>query len=418
MEVSDTRSSVLRVAELGNREATVLEQDSLRVVINDDGGMVPELSSPLERGRLNAHWMPWFRGNSPNYRDSEHGAFWKSKLLYRLAGNFCCAPNFGPGHIVEGVNMPPHGWTANETWRFVKSGTDGASGAVWALSVMEGPHKVMPLSFKKVDMLIPGQAVHYTSMTVKNSGSRDIEICAGWHNTVGAPFLQAGCRMSGAADKWTVPPLGGEFDTTTRLTQGGAFSNPEKAPLARGGTVDLSVVPGPIGCTDFVTGAIPRAARLGWSAVVNPVLKMAYICFFTGPHDSSSDDIILYFNEFWMQYGGRPFTPWALYDGGADLTYCLGTENAVSAYAYGLEYSRQAGKVLDSPATVSIPAGEEKTLRYGTLFAPYSGETLDNGVKTIETEASALIAAGRDGRSHRFKADPAFTLLKGIAASQ
>jgi hypothetical protein len=417
MEEVKAKSSVLRVTELGNREATVLEQDLIRVVISDAGGMIPELSSPREQGRINAHWLPWFRGTSGNYKDSEHGAFWKAKLLYQITGNFCCAPNFGPGHIIDEVNMPPHGWTANETWRYVNSGTDCDSGAAWVLSTMEAPPRTMPLSFKKIDMVIPGQPIHYASMAIKNHSNKDIEICAGWHNTVGAPFLQAGCRISGAAHTWVTPPLGGEFDDTTRLVMGAEFSALEKTPLAKGGVVDISVVPGPIGYTDFASGAIPRDARMGWSALVNPTLKMAYICFFTGPKDAAADDIILYFNELWMQYGGRPFTPWALYDGGADLTYCLGTENAVSAYAYGLEYSRQAHRILGSPTTVTIPAGEEKTLRYGTLFAPYSGEVLDNGVKTIETEAAALIAAGKNGQSHRFNADPEFTLLRKVAAS-
>jgi hypothetical protein len=379
--------------------------------------MIPELSSPQGNGRLNAHWLPWFRGTSGNYNDAEHGTFWKAKLLYQIAGNFCCVPNFGPGHVVEGVNMPPHGWTANSAWRYAANGRDADSGAVWAFSTMESSDRAMPLSFKKIDMLIPGHPVHYTSIAVKNNGGQDMEICAGWHNTVGAPFLQAGCRISGAAHAWATPPLGGEFDNTTRLAMGAEFPALEKAPLAGGGTVDLSVVPGLIGFTDFATGAIPPDAGLGWSAVVNPVLKMAYLCFFPGPGGGAPDDIILRFNELWMQYGGRPFTPWALYDGGADLTFCLGTENAVSAYAYGLEYSRQARSVLGSPATVTIPAKGEKILRYGTLFAPYSGEALDKGVKTLEPGTDALIAVGKDGLSCRFTADPEFTLLRKIAVS-
>jgi hypothetical protein len=314
--------------------------------------------------------------------------------------------------------MPPHGWTANSAWRYAACGTDRESGAVWAFSSLESPDRAMPLSFKKIDMLIPGQPVHYTSVAVKNNGDRDIEICAGWHNTVGAPFLQSGCRISGAARAWATPPLGGEFDATTRLAMGAEFPALEKAPLSDGGgAVDLSVVPGPIGFTDFVTGAIPLDAALGWSAVVNPALKMAYLCFFPGPGAAASDDIILYFNELWMQYGGRPFTPWALYDGGTDVTFCLGTENAVSAYAYGLEYSRRVRGVLGSPATVIIPANGEKRLRYGTLFAPYGGDVLDGGVQTVDSGAAALIAVGKGGQSCRFSADPEFTLLRKVAAS-
>jgi hypothetical protein len=394
-------------------------------MIDDQGGMSPELSAGGNHS-INAHWIPWFRANSGRaYKDADHGAFWKANLLYHLAGSFPCIPNFGPGHIIDGVNMPPHGWTANLSWKFINSGIHEESGGAWALSAMGSPDKAMPLSFRKIDLILPGQAVHYTGIRVQNKGDQDIEICAGWHNTLGAPFLQAGCRISGAAKVWTTPPLGGEFDTTTRLSMGKEFASLEGAPLARGGKADISQVPGPLGFTDFATGVIPSSAKLGWSALVNPVLKLAYVCFFTGPASAAEDDIILRFNNLWMQYGGRPFTPWAPYEGGADLTYCLGTENAAAAYAYGLEYSRRAKHILNAPTTVSIPAHGVRTLRYGVLFAPYEGAVLDQGIRTIEADNglpgrtegypgdSRLVCSGTK-EFWSFRADSAFTVLKQI----
>jgi hypothetical protein len=410
-------ASVMRILETGDREATVLEQDLIRVVINDEGGMTPELSGVTGSGRINAHWIPWFRSNSgKKYKDSEHGAFWKANLLYHLAGNFPCIPNFGPGHIVDGVNMPVHGWSANQKWRFVNNGIDEASGAAWALTVLESPDKTMPLSFRKIDVLIPGHPVHYSSITVKNQGGTDISICAGFHNTLGAPLLQPGCRISGAASRWSTPPLGGEFDTTTRLVPGAEFPSLDKAPLAKGGRADISLVPGPIGYTDFASGMIPEYSSLGWSALVNPALKMAYICFFTGPRSAKEDDIILRFNDLWMQYGGRPYTPWALYDGGTDMSFCLGTENAIAAYANGLEFSRRAGTVMGAPTTVSIPARGEKTLRYGSLFSSYEGSALDGGVKSAAGEKGRLILSGTSGESRTVNGDSEFTVLNAIAA--
>jgi hypothetical protein len=310
--------------------------------------------------------------------------------------------------------MPAHGWTANQKWRFVNNGIDEASGTAWALSTMESPDKTMPLAFKKIDAVIPGHPVHYVSITVKNNGPEDIPICAGFHNTLGSPLLQPGCKISGAAASWTTPPLGGEFDTTTRLVLGTEFASLDNAPLAKGGKVDISLVPGPIGYTDFAVGVIPNSSSLGWSALVNPAVKMAYVCFFTGPNAAADDDIILYFNELWMQYGGRPFTPWAPYDGGSDLTYCLGTENAVAAYAYGLEYSRRVGKVLGAPTTVTIPARGEKTLRYGSLFSAYEGSALGEGIKTAVPEESRIILTGSAGESLQFNADPEFKVLRSI----
>jgi hypothetical protein len=419
-----TKPSVNRIIEAGERKATVLEQDTLRVLIDDEGGMVPELSSTGVRvtgddghGRINAHWLPWFRSNSgEKYIDARHGAFWKGSLSYHTAGTFPCIPNFGSGCIVDGVTIPDHGWSANQTWQFISRGIDEASGAAWALSIMESPDKAMPLSLQKIDAVIPGQPVHYTSITVKNSGGRDIRICAGFHNTLGAPFLQAGCLYSAAAAVWATPPRGSGFDTSARLTQEAEFGSLVQAPLAKGGVTDISRIPGPIGYTDFATGAIPAENCLGWSALVNPLLKMTYICFFTGPGAQGEDDIILRYNDLWMQYGGRPFTPWAPYDGGTDLTYCLGTENTLAAYANGLEYSLKTSEVLGAPTTAVIPAGGQRVLRYGSLFTAYSGPVLDKGITSISAEETRLIASSQSGESWSVKADPSFTVLKGISS--
>jgi hypothetical protein len=279
---------------------------------------------------------------------------------------------------------------------------------------MESPDPEMPLSFKKIDAVAPGQAVHYASLEILNKGNRDLEICCGWHNTVGAPFLQPGCRIAGAAERWSVPPAGGEFDDTTRLVPGAEFASLAGAPLAGGGSADISLVSGPIGYTDFACGVIPLSAGLGWSAVVNPVLSLAYVCFFTGPAAAAEDDIILRFNDLWMQYGGRCFTPWAPFEGGTDLTYCLGVENAAAAYAYGLDFSRKLKRLMNAPATALIPGGQSRTLRYGTLFAPYGDKALDGGLGTAEGEDGCLVCTGKGGEKACFAADPAFTLLRRL----
>jgi hypothetical protein len=393
-----------------------LENSSVKALVDDLGGMTPEFSTVQEKRHINAHWLPWFRANSGvPYRDAEHGGFWKSSLLYNIAGSFPCAPNFGPGHIVDGITMPPYGWTANMPWLFVSSGVDAGHNAAWTLSTMNSPEDDMPLSFKKIDAVIAGHPIHYTSLAIKNSGKKDIEINAGFHNTLGAPFLQAGCRISASADIWTTPPPGGEFDATTRLALGAEFIALTKAPLSVGGKTDISEVPGPLGYTDFVVGAIPQTADLGWSSLVNPKLKLVYISFFSGPAAASDNDIVLYFNDLWMQYGGRHYTPWAPWEGGPDLSYCIGMENAVGAYAYGLDYARRAKKVLDSPATITIPANKEKTLYYASLFASYEKNILDSGIVGIAAEESKLVCKSAT-ESWKFNADPHFKFLKSFKA--
>jgi len=414
MEKNQNKTLIIRLKELGKRDATVLENGKFRVMIDDLGGMTPELSMIREKGRLNAHWLPWLRSNSGKpYNGEEDGAFWKAGLLYNVAGNFPCIPNFGPGHVTGGIEMPPHGWTANNPWQFHSGGVDDETGAAWAHLTLDSPEKTMPLSFRKIDAILPEQNIHYISIRVINRGDTDQEICAGWHNTLGAPFIAEGCRITAAASAWATAPSGSEFDTTTRLKPDTEFSSLKEAPLINGGQEDLSRVSGPIGYTDFASGRIDSEVSLGWSSVVNPSLKTVYICFFPGPAARTEEDIILRFTNLWMQYGGRPFTPWAPYEGGTDLTYCLGTENALAAYAQGLEYSRRIEKVMGVPATVVIPAGKQKTVRYGCLFAPYEGPSLNDGVLTLDAENNTLVSGGTGG-CWRFNADPFFTVLKSL----
>jgi hypothetical protein len=412
MTVKD-RASVQRVEEAGGRNAIVLETSLVRVVIDDEGGMVPEFSALQDRRALNAHWIPSFRANAGEaWDEKKHGAYWKNRLLYNIAGNFPCFPNFGGTHILEGETMPAYGWTANGVWRLEGHGIDRESGAAWTVSRLSQSGCGLDLTFTKIDAVIPGSPVHYTSIRVQNNGAGPAEINAGWHNMVGPPFLQAGCRISSCAVRWMTPPPGGEWDETGRLALGADFVSLSKAPLALGGRCDISEVPGLIGCTDFAVGAVPDKVGIGWFSVVNTARKLVYLNFFTGSAAAGDDDILISFNALWMQYGGRSFTPWALYNGGTDQNFCLGLGNTVAAFTGGLAYARETKELLDNPATVTIPARGAKTLRYGTLFAPYENNLLDDGITTIDAEDNALVCV-KSG-AWRFFADPSFSVLKKL----
>jgi hypothetical protein len=415
LEKGGAKALVSRVREMGWREATYLEHSNLRVMIDDFGGFTPELSCALDKRLVNAHWIPHFRSNTlKEWQDNEFGAFWKSRHLFNMAGGFPCVPNYGAGHIIGGENIPANGWTANDRWTFIKKGTDTASGAIWALSTMESPSEKMLLSFVKVDAIVPGQNVYYTSIKIKNSGSRDLEICAAWQSFAGPPMLSPGCRLSASAKEWITPRAGSEFDSTGILACDKEFYSLSKAPLAGGGTTDISVVGGATGHTDFVTGVVPKPADIGWQAIVNPSLSLLYLSFFPGPNTAcEKGDVPLYFNNFSLQYGGRNWTPFAPYEGGTDLSYCVGAAGATSAWNYGLEFSREIQKLLGSPVTVTIPARGEKTLYYGTLFASYEDSILDTGVLGVEIDERHIICKSAASSWHYF-ADPTFSIVRSL----
>jgi hypothetical protein len=399
----------------GGRASVSLSNEKVRTVIDALGGMVPEFSLRRGKAGLNAHWAPPFRGTSGMpWSEDLHAKYWGAKLLYNIAGDFTCSPGFGPPCKADGAELPPHGWTANEEWKLEGCGVDREAGAAFVDFSLESPAPSMPLSWKKRDLVLSGQSAYYSVLDVENRGDAAISINLARHNTIGSPFLESGCRISLSARRFRVAPLGTEFDDTGRLEPGAEFGSLAAAPLRGGGTVDISEVPGMIGATDFVTGPVPRGTSLGWSCVVNPRLRLAYLCFFPGPAATPSGEIALSFNDLWMQYGGRDFTPWALHEGGADLSFCLGTENAVGAYANGLEFSRANPEIMGSPTTVALPPRSARRLCYGVALLELPAELAAEGASEVEVEGSELRLRGKKAQaSYPLEAD--FARIRKLA---
>jgi hypothetical protein len=405
-----------RVKDVGRRDATMLSNGETQVVICENGGMVSELSSPRGDGRINAHWTPHFRSYSGiPYASEAHQGFWPVKLLYDLAGNFPCVPSFGPPNDAYGISHAAHGATANGNWTSVDHGVY-EDRAVYLKSTLRGEeHQSLPLDYMKYDILVAGQPIHYAILDVANRGSEDLSVSAAWHNTVGPPFLSAGCLIDTCSSEFATAPAPSEFDDTGRLEIGAQFADLRHAPLRDGGTVDLREIPGMIGYTDFATGAVPVDSNLGWSSVTSPLLGMTYMTLFKGPAAAGEGDLGLNFNELWMQYGGRRFPPWAAYEGATDNTFCLGTENATSGYANGLAFSLEHTEVLGRPTTITIPSGQTRRLCYGTALVSYAEGVLDGGVNALEWSEDGLVIMSHGGGSYKLAAATEFADVEGIA---
>ncbi|MDC7235887.1 MAG: hypothetical protein PQJ58_21875 [Spirochaetales bacterium] len=402
-----------KIKSAGNRDSVILAHDRFRVILDAQKGMVPDLSCRISDGWINAHWQPWFRSNSGlPWNEKEHSSFWKVPLLFDIAGNFPCIPNFGSGVEMGNYNIPPHGYTAYGTWEQQSpESLSDASGIYCVSSLSEGEH---PFRYKKKDLVLHVQNVHYTSLDVTNTGLREEPYNCAWHNTVGPPFLESGCLIDNNADQFKVACEGGEFDSTGRLLPGAETDTLSKVPLRRGGTADLRLVPGVIGYSDFITAAVSDHSETGWSSIVNPRMKLLYLSFFTGPAAMDKDDIPLNFNNLWMNYGGRSYTPWAVRDGLADQTFCLGAENSTGYFANGLKESLENPVLLGKPTYLMLSPGEQRTLHYGTLFQAYPDNILDKGVSSIEPVKGGFIVKGSDGRYVAIKAEWNFESLKSI----
>lgn len=406
-----------RKKDLRGRDISILTNRYVRAAINDIGAMTPELSFRRGAGRINTHWIPRFRPVSGERFDPEiHSAVWPAELLYEAAGSFPCLPNFGPQCEAYGVALRTGGVTAVAEWQIESIGVHDGRAAYLKSRLDGGREKSLPLLYTKYDFLIEDHPVHYTVLDVRNTGSEPYSINAAWHNTVGPPFLSAGCLIDTAAEVFATQPGADTAGETapiagveaSRTAPGAKFENLDNVPLRGGAVADLRVVPGMIGYSDMICGAMPAAADVAWSSVTNPHLKLSYVTFFRGASTCGQDEVSLNFVNFWMQYGGRPYTPWAAYEGGTDLCFALGVENATGAFVNGLAASLECREVLGRPTTVAIGPGENKRLFYGTALFAYDDSVLDNGIARIVPAENGLAVTGRSGEQTFVRIDRGF----------
>ncbi|WP_320128313.1 hypothetical protein [uncultured Sphaerochaeta sp.] len=375
-----------------SRNATVLNNDLVRVVLEDQGGMELEFSSLTPSGvRINANFLPDFRGTGTSVYSDENREFWKSSPhLYHKAGSYFCFPNFGPAPTQELASLQGYGgFTPSAYWMVERYGTDPEFGGIWLMSTVRNRKEKWQV--RKVDMLLPNQPVHYTACVITNTNDTDLVVTAAWNNEIGSPFLEAGCVLNSCAQSWVTAPKGELYGSVSRLAPDTQFDDWKKAPLQGGGTNDLTEVPYPIGKTDYILGLVPRSSNLGWTSVINPRQQMIYFTFFPGPNALGPDDIPVNFNNFLFEYGGRTETPWSLYAGGMSQQYSLNCGSGTNRFYGGYKALNPLDTLLGANTTVTIKAGETKTLYYAKAFCPYDNARIGGNFYSVEQVVEGLV---------------------------
>ena len=160
-----------RRVEYMGRRSVLLANGEVRALFDATGSMIPEFGVRRGPASLNAHWLPDFRDVSGlPFSPEQHGAYWKAKLLYLIAGDFVCSPSFGPPCTVDGVALPPHGFTANEEWGIDEVHADPNAGVARARFSLQSPAAGLPLSWERCDLVLEGQPAYFSSMTIRTAG--------------------------------------------------------------------------------------------------------------------------------------------------------------------------------------------------------------------------------------------------------
>ncbi len=398
------------------RNATLLTNDLVRVVIEDQGGMVLELSNTSAQGGLvNAHALPWFRGTGMSVHYDDNHEFWQdNSLLYQRAGSYFCFPNFGAPCVVDGYEHDRDGFAANGYWMVERYGTDTQFGAAWLLSTISCRDSQHSWTIRKVDMLLPKHPVLYTSCTITNNESTPMVANVAWRNFLGSPFLESGCVLNSSANSWIASSLN-DNGVASRILPGTPFDTLGSSPMADGLFADLNTVPGMVGATDFLAGSQAQESKLGWSTVINPRLQMLYCTFFPGPAAQEPTDLPLTDIHLLCDYGGRAMPPWSLYPGGTSQVFSLGCGAGTSYLDKGLSQSLSVTEAPLGPTCISLGAGQSKSVMYASAFAPFENPRIGSNIYSVEQVVEGLVF--KRTRSYAFiEADSTFHALRTLTS--
>jgi len=173
--------------------------------------------------------------------------------------------------------------------------------------------------------VVRGQPTLYFDETITNESEALAHFVWGQHCVVGAPFLEAGCRLETPARTLFTPPT--LYEQTSRLAPDQSGTWP-LAPLRAGGTLDLRDVPGPEAQTH--DGLFMTDLAAGWVAVTNPRLDLTFRIDW--------DPAVFKWLILWLPYGGCRSMP-------LRGTYALGIEPWTARY--NLEEALAVGQAIE-----------------------------------------------------------------------
>jgi hypothetical protein len=248
-------------------------------------------------------------------------------------------PNCNDACNYRGTELPFHGEVAVARWEV----SAGASGDDAVEVIGRVRCTLTPFALERRMLLERGQATLTLKERVENTSGEAHPLVWGHHCVVGAPFLEAGCRLHAPAR--TIMTLPEAWEDTARLAQAQREPWPE-ARLVRGGRIDLREVPGPeagshddVFLTDLEEGTV---------AVENPRLGRTFRLGF--------DRELFRWLCSWQSYGGAHSLPLA-------GSYALGIEPWISsgtleqAVAAGEAIELAGGASLETTLTAAIEGG-------------------------------------------------------------
>jgi hypothetical protein len=280
----------------------------------------------------------------------EPGARGTIPLLRALRGDFFCAPFGGNGVPWRGEKHPPHGETANSSWRL--AGVERADDGVILRAELE--LRTRRGRVEKCLRLPEGRPIVYQRHVI--SGARG-PLSVGHHAMVKFPELaESGVVSTSRFVRAQVLPDPFEQPENrgySALKPGAQFRSLDRVPLLAGGTTDLSRFPARRGYDDLVMLTADPKLPFAWSAVTFPVQRYVYFAL--------RDPRTLRHTILWISNGGRHYAPW-----NGRHTAVMGIEDTTSYFHYGLAESAKANPLSRRgiPTTLRLHPKKPTTVNY------------------------------------------------------
>ena len=367
---------IRRLKLFNSRNAAMLTNDLVQLVVEDQGGMVLEFSAKIANGgRINPHAIPSYRGTGSSVYSDENSEFWQNNpTLYQQAGSYLVFPK-----------EDEHS-TAASYWMVEQYGTDSEFGGVWLTSRMR--NRLEGWQVRKLDLLLPNQPVHYTAYSFTNNAPEALEATIQSRTLLGPPFLEQGCVVNTNAEGFESFPIP---NTVSRIPEG-QFNDWKKVQTKESGALDLSEIPHPTNTVDFIKAKLNQGASIGYTSLINPRMQMAYVNFFPSK-PSDEDELVFTHSSFLYQLGGMSQTPYALYDGGLDQQYMI-----------------ELGEEL----TTTLESHQTKMLFHARSFSPYDNARLGGNFHSLEQNQEGILLK-RTKTTALIPADPTFQAVRTLA---
>ncbi len=313
-------------------------------------------------------------------------------LLKSLRGDFFCAPFGGNGTAWRGEKHPPHGETANGTWRlkaFERVERRATLHARMELGVRKG-------TADKFSSLVEGQTVVYQRHVLAARGPMSV----GHHAMLKFPEAEGSGVVSTSrfVQAQVLPDLFERPENYgySALKANAAFRTLEKVPLANGGETDVARYPARKGFDDLVMLTADPKLTLAWTAVTFPRERYVYFAL--------RDPRTLRHTILWISNGGRHYAPW-----NGRHTAVMGIEDTTSFFHYGLAESVTPNALSRRgfPTTLQLDPKRPTTVAYiiGMAEVPKGFDR----VKSIAARDGGQIELVADsGKRVRTEVDVAF----------